>query len=437
MCATPATHKPGWIRFQKYASLVREIIIDPLSRTGWDADMELLQDTFWCQLVSSCGDTPILPRLEGATVRSFNTPYAIDTGMLRLLNPSIRYFDVAFPQASLGELKQLGKALVFGFPWIRNLEVLSIEVQDLTPFLDMESLPNLHPRLRCIKTNRSAPVKLDSLCHLVSLPNLEILDINLRSWDPAEATICPMIFPRLRSLTCGGSSAFGVLVDHIHAPQLQTFSIYETHSDSNATMQGLSTHLRTLVTKCPAIMAFTWSSHQEHIRSDGYFGLRHAGVPLAELLAPLLSHRKMRRLTVFLRGPIVPCTPTDFRAIAEALPDLETFKLDDEGDKHYGWAERYADLESIAAFACHCPRLRSLHLPTLQFDPSSAPLSEGTQRLPAPHWLRELSIDHAIYGGEGGRNCRGEDVTLLRGLMEKVFHSARIRIRGYLATGRT
>lgn len=46
----------------------------------------------------------------------------------------------------------------------------------------------------------------------------------------------------------------------------------------------------------------------------------------------------------------MPYTQPDFRAIAEAWPDLERFYLSDEGSGDWNWAEQYADLESVIAW---------------------------------------------------------------------------------------
>ncbi|PIL25776.1 hypothetical protein GSI_11526 [Ganoderma sinense ZZ0214-1] len=438
LCGTPATHRSGWVRFQAYASLVRKIIVDPLyyHYHTWDINAELLEDTFWCQLLSACGDTPILPHLEGATVRSSNTPRSIDTGVLRLVNTStVRDFDVAFRQSSQKELEQLGKALEVCFSSMQNLEVLSMEVPDLASFIDMGLLPSLHPHLRYVKLFRSGYITPDNLRLLANLPDLKYLNIGLL-WD-SEPLSFPVAFPQLRTLSvsCGDPGGLLTVLDHIDAPQLHTFTVSERHKQSPDSSQTLPQLLRALVTKCPSLTRFEWGSEQLYVRRLGFFGTRHAGAPLTSLVAPLLSHRAMRHFSVSFWGPIVPCSPDDFCAMAQAWPDLETFYLGDEWDKHYGWAERYADLESIAAFARHCPRLRSLCLPVVLFDSSSSSssafASEWTCRPPAPHWLRELSLDRVVCSvtGEAGDRSREDTVGLFRGLMEMVFRSATISIR--------
>ncbi|PIL25792.1 hypothetical protein GSI_11542 [Ganoderma sinense ZZ0214-1] len=423
------------MRFQAYASLVRKIIVDPLYYTGTgDINAELLQDTFWCQLLSACGDTPILPRLEGATVRSSNSPSSIDTDVLQLVNTStIRDFDVAFLQSSQKELEQLGKALAVCFSSMQNLEVLSMEVPDPASFINMELLPSLHPHLRCVKLYRSGSMKLGSLYLLANLPDLAFLGIDLLLQDPEPLSL-PVAFPQLRTLSvsCGEPAGLLTVLDHIDAPRLHTFTVSETHKQSPDLSQTLPHLLHTLVTKCPSLTRFEWGSEQLWVGRMGFYGKRHAGAPLTQLVAPLLSHRAMRRFSMSFWGPIVPYSPDDFRAMAQAWPDLETFHLGDECDEHYGWTERYADLESIAAFARHCPRLRSLRLPVVLFDSSSGFAGEWACRPPKPHWLRELSVDSVVRSvapGEG-EDCSREDMgKLFRGLMEMVFRSATISIR--------
>ena len=178
MCRTPTTHESGWIRFQKYAFLVREIITVPFYRS-WDVDAGLLEDTFWCQLFFAFGDALVLLRVEGATVRSTPSRRSINAGVLWLVKPSIRKPNVAFPLSSETELKQLGKSLVCCFSSIQNLKVLSMEVPNLAPFMDVEAFPWLRPHLRYrLKLDRGAPIKFSCLRPLAILPSREYLNIN-------------------------------------------------------------------------------------------------------------------------------------------------------------------------------------------------------------------------------------------------------------------
>ena len=395
--------------------------------------MALLEDTFWCQLFAAFGDTPILPCLESATFRTTTLYRYIDMGVFRLLNPSIRELIVVFSYAPEIDFKQLGKAITTCFSSMQSLEVLSMTVPDLRPFLDMGTLPRTHPRLRSLELHRGAPITLSSLRPLATLFNLEHLSIRLSLWNSEPPNLpVGMVLSGLRrlALSCGNCAVISILLDHVDVPQLRSFSLYETHEDSSNVVQDLPSHLRTLVTKCPFLIMFRWLSKQAWVARGGYRGQRLSNAPLAEILAPLLSHRAMRSISVSFLGPIVPYTPTDFRTVAEAWPDLERFYLNDDPatSRIPGLeTEQYANLQSIMAFARHCPGLRSLHIPTVQFDPSSALASELARGTPAPHWLRELSVDRVIRSpGEEDRSRSQEDMVQFRALMERLFRTAAI-----------
>ncbi|PIL25779.1 hypothetical protein GSI_11529 [Ganoderma sinense ZZ0214-1] len=364
--------------------------------------------------------------------------------MLRLVNPAIREFDILFPRADLDSVLQLGRCLADIFSSMKNLEVLSVQVLYPAPLLDMESLPRLHPHLRRLEVGPDAYTAIDHLRPLSALPHLEHLTICLGARGPPNLHIT---LPRLRSLAvyCG-FDIVGMLLAHVDAPGLQAFSLTETHRNSNDMSQELPNHLRTLVANCPSLTAFEWSSSQDWAYRMGYRGRLNAGVPLAELIAPLLAHHPMRRLSVWLHDPVVPLTPADFRAIAEAWPNLKSLSLYGAGGED-GEA-RFADLESVMAFARHCPQLRSLDVPVVQLDPpcDEAAVAKDSEvahgvRVRAPHWLRELVVGQVDMAGSANANGdSGEDeeqqrdrkqvgIVKLRGLMENVFPSASIRYR--------
>ena len=411
---------------------MQEIIIGPFNRaSGFTLDAELLEDTFWCQLFNTFGGVPILPRLKKATVLGANPYRSIDTGAFRLLNLSIHELKLDFPHSFENELKQVKEALTVCFLSIQRLEALSVEVLDLTSVLDLETLPRLHPHLRFLKLYHcAAPIELSCLRILTTLPNLGSLNFHLRSPD-SEPPHLPMTFPELRNLavTCGEFAAIGALLDRVNAPQLQALIIDEAHQDSNNMIQKFPGYFGTLVTKCLSLTTFKWYSRQVLKKGVNDSGQWNSGGRLAELLAPLLSHRTMRHFSAAFQGSIVPYTSADFCTIAEAWPDIETFNL---GDAPYGdgsWEGRHADLESIVAFAHHCPNLRTLRLPAVRFDPFSARASELAHDTPAPHWLCELLVIRIVYPkhpGVGGYFPASAPAEL-RTVMKNLFPIATMR----------
>ncbi|PIL25777.1 hypothetical protein GSI_11527 [Ganoderma sinense ZZ0214-1] len=328
------------------------------------------------------------------------------------------------PSASNGDIKRLKRALASGkfFTSIKNLQGLSMEAQDLTPMLNMKSLPRSHPCLYSLKLNRGAYVGLSDLRSLSNLPNLEYLDVSPRSfWGPSDL---PITLSGLLSLTLSDTHLgdTSILLTRLEAPRLQSFSFSETHGDSSCMSQEIPDDLRTLVAKYPALTSFKWTSMQTHAPRRGYAGNRQCDVPLAELVAPLLAHRAMRRFSVEFRGPIVPYTPADFRAFAEAWPDLETFRLYHDRGRMSDRIQQRAAVESVMAFARHCPRLRNLKIPrVMQHD--SDPSVDSVHLPAAPHCLRELWVNYVAHS-EFSRSREFE--VQFRGLMERIFPFATI-----------
>ncbi|PIL23599.1 hypothetical protein GSI_14912 [Ganoderma sinense ZZ0214-1] len=306
LLGTPATHQSGWARFQEYASRVRTITIDP-SLPTFGFPTKLVQDTFWSQVSSTFGDAPILPQLEAATLFSIN-PFAVcdfDMGALCLLNPSIRELNITCP----------GNSLSACLPSGHNLEVLSVVVP--VAVLEIETLPQLYPRLRSLKVDEDG-IHPDDLALFATLPNLEHLSIVLSPYAPLNG---PITFAELRSLDVFSYdfSDVGLLIAHVDAPKLQSLSVSESHEDSDDTYpQELSTHLRTLVQKHPSLTAFRWVA-----RDLSSFGHPRTAdtTSLAALFAPLLSDLlSMRRFSASFAPPYIPCSesPSDFQKIAEA-----------------------------------------------------------------------------------------------------------------------
>ncbi|KAM5532682.1 hypothetical protein V8D89_013651 [Ganoderma adspersum] len=410
------THGPSWQKFQEYASLVRTITIDPSIRTS-EFPSKLRQGTFWARLSSVLGDTPILPRLRSAilfSVHSFGV-HDFDMGLLRLFNPSIHELNVVLLGVGRGQQVNFRTVLSACLPSGQNLESLSVVVP--VSVLDIESLPELYPRLRRLKIDEDG-ILPNQLALLATLPNLEYLSIVLTPFAPLDI---PVTFAELRSLDIF-SDAFvwiDVLIAHMNAPKLRSLFISETHPDSDETYsQKLSSHLGTVANKYPSLTAFRWDNRD--ITSAGLESTSRAGMTLAELFDPLLSLRSMRSFSVSFIGPLIPYSPRDFEKIADAWPDIETFDLSLAGRG----PDQYADLESLASFACHCPRLRELRVPNVKFDAddSTPVVNPG----PAPHWLQELNVATVVLPTEEFEEVNRQRTVLL-GLIKQVFRSARIR----------
>ncbi|KAM5530661.1 hypothetical protein V8D89_015682 [Ganoderma adspersum] len=388
----------GWGRFKEYASLVHEIVLDPFVGTvDTPLKSKLWQDDFRCRLSS--------------------------IGVLRLLSPSARELNVILPRARTEDEVKVRAALLECFSSIQNLEVLSIEIP--LPLPDLGSLVQSHPRLHYLRLDNNFQVSSIHLTHLAAFKHLEYLSIDLSPTAPLNV---PVAFARLRILSVHSNEFDAVrsLVAHMAAPQLRTLSISESHADSSKMCTEMQTILRTVVVKCPFLTAFEWES---------IHFLRWTHAALAELIDPLLSHPTLRSFSARFDGLIVRYTPADFRAVAEAWPDLETFHLHDGGGRH---TNQYADLESVLAFARCCPHLRSLHIPDVEFDLDSIQtMDEGSRGPAVPHGLSSLRVTRSVrclWKAEDSeedavRQVRAEASRLFRRwALENVFPFAMIHV---------
>ena len=181
--------------------------------------------------------------------------------------------------------------------------------------------------------------------------------------------------------------------------------------------------------KCPFLTSVEWESKHGVASRDQSEIPYWIGTTLTKLFSPLLSHPTIRRFSVGFTGFIVPCTPTDFRVVARAWPDLQTFRL----YHHTGACGRsvdplqYSDVGSLLAFARLRPHLRNLHIPKLVFNVNSREAAVEV----APHALGALWITRLEVFFSGGRDHSDghrEGLTQFRGWAERVFPFAMIHI---------
>ena len=434
LLGTPATHRSSWERFREYASLVRKITIDPSIRAlDFRAPGKLRQETFWSQVSSALDDEPILPRLEAATLFSLN-PFALfdfDMGALCLLTPSMRELNVICPGVGPAERSNFRAVLSVCLPCSHDLEVLSVVVP--VSILEVEALPQQYPRLRSLKVDEDG-IEPDQLALLATLPNLEHLSIVLSPYAPLDR---PITFPELRSLDVFSYdfAGVGLLVAHLNAPKLRSISISEAHGGCDKTYsQTLFQHLSTLATRHSALSAFRWVSRDSDSFVPAHAHTRRAETTwtLAALLAPLLSALPaMRRFSASFTLPPIPCSALDFEKVAEAWQGLEEFSLSVSG---CGGRGVEPGLESLAVFARHCPRLRTLRIPSVKFDPDDAAASTVQA---GPHSeLRELRVGNAILASTEFEEATRQG-KVLRGLMRQIFPSAKISFPVRASLGRS
>ncbi|PIL37413.1 hypothetical protein GSI_01107 [Ganoderma sinense ZZ0214-1] len=435
---TLETHRSGWERFQEYSVLVREITLDPFfvpaqHPLGFGFSSFDPEDTFWGHLTSTFGITSILPCLKVVTLRSSDSVRfsTFNPDTLRFLNPSIRGFNVDVASVSPEGRWKFAQFFATCFSSVEDLDVIALNT--LVPVLDFESLPQLHSRLRRLTV---LSIQSDELSHLASLQNLEYLSIGMARRDERPPDL-PIKLLQLRNLTLSSyqSSGLSAFLANVDVPQLQSFSgsMSQSRQNPKEVYEELSNVLRLLVAKCPALISFSWATDR-WVRNDDRSGA--GALQLAELVAPLLSVRTIRNFSASFRPYMISYTPSDFRAFAQAWPELETLELrivtdeneadeneadENEADGNEADENAYADFESLVSFAHHCPRLRRLHIPTFKFDHAAD--TTATVRPPVSHWLQSLYVETVVLSAKQPEDEASE--SFLR-LMQEVFPEADI-----------
>ncbi|TBU60003.1 hypothetical protein BD310DRAFT_356652 [Dichomitus squalens] len=387
----------GWKRFQEYASLVRQIVVDPLVHGNLSISPPgLLNDSIWHQLTSLVlGCTPILPRLEAVVIKgAVDDDRLFDMGALSLTNPGIHklIIDFTYPQPLPTVRRQriqevLQSAFAVCFSSTPNVEKLTI--RSVLPLLDWKSLPISHVRLCQLKVNTLTSDPTD-LLHLISLANLE--ELSCRVTFQTAVYLEPFRFRKLHTLFVSGSwhSTRDNFLAHVDAPQLRALSIQTVKFPRGAEQmpQWSSQYLRTVPAAFPSITDFSWLCSQ--MKWVG--GAVDTRATLAELLEPLAPLRMLRRFSVRFSGPtVVPHSSSDFEWIADTWPDLEafTFVLDAI------FATRDINIETVASFARRCARLRSLRIPQTISKSTSDTIVDIHPQIPPT--LRDLVIDNLFW----------------------------------------
>ena len=208
-------------------------MLDPFVGSGsMDTSVEskIWQDEFWIRLSSVVGNTPILPSLDAASLVTPNSfKYRrFDTGLLSVLNPSIRELNVILCRADTYDESKVRSALGECFSLFENVEMLSVEMN--IPALDLGLFTQTLPRLRYLRLDTGHQVNSDHLALLSCLRNLHFLSTDLSPQINVEERVA---FARLRTLRVlsDGFCGVGTLVGQMDAPQLRTLSVSESHRD--------------------------------------------------------------------------------------------------------------------------------------------------------------------------------------------------------------
>ena len=393
----------------------------------------LLHDTFWCQMASILGNAPILPNLTAMHFFSLSSDRDIDMGALRLLNLSVQELTIEYYSVYPDHTPTVKAAFASCFSSTPNLQRLSL-ILPCSP-LDLEALPQSHPRLRYLKVLQ--PVSPHCLTCIASLPDLESLSVCI-----IEPVSIPVLFRKLRVLSIANVELdkAATLIASMEAPSLRKLSIDSSHLDSANLRTEVLKCLDPLVSRFPSLTAFEWRCWQFNSWRSGYRGSRDPCTTLAELTEPLLSFRTLRDVSLDVDGPIVPYSSTDLRRMAEAWPDLETLSLnldhpdplDSESAGSRDGLIQYANVDSFVSFARLCPRLRELRIPRVLIDsitdiPSLVPPS-GSEHPGAGRQLRLLRVGKLLCPEAPGWKDEEKMNEVFRKMIMTIFPFAAVRL---------
>ena len=272
-----------------------------------------------------------------------------------------------------------------------------------------------NPNLRSITIQSPLTVdKFEPLTHLTQLEHLSVC-IQLNRAQPTVEPP-PLCFASLRSLQAQAwtFNCMRVLLDCAQAPLLFSLRLQFCGLDYEGLLPQANHCMDTVSTKFSGLEALSVEclpapNRPVFPRARVYFG---ADAPLATLTAPLLRMHDLRSFTLLFSDFVFSISSATIEAFAHAWPNAEEIHIDTSTDDG-----RRAGFESIVHFALHCPRLRSLRLPTMEL---SVDALESVEYPEQPHPLRDLEIAEVVFP-------RGADLSReMSAFIERMFPGAAI-----------
>ena len=412
----PRKH-PGWARFVEYALRVRSITLFAFEGPAWCGIWEELRPR------SLAGDGPILPRLLSVAfcVKSWSdldgdvTPGAL--ALIRSPSVSKLNFNLGtwYHWPNIDEkLRSLFSQCFNSAPEIDQLR-LEIPPSRLGP-----PLFQLHcSRIRRLEVYPQ--LDLDGVRILTELSALQYLSISLVQENLPRVNTS-FKFASITTFVVEGTwTNISILFDTLRLPSMHTLSVtgWEYGEPAAELVQGAVRCFKTISTRQTSItrLSICESTGRAPPRR-GCIEFESAPVedtfeaPFLDVVHPLLSLSALRHLSLKLPNYCdLTCTAADLRAVAESFPALETFHLPDWFKPYSNsWSPPQDDelrardrprggpLTAIAHFARCCPRLRVLHLPSMELtEESLIELGDEAEHAASePHGLRALIIPKVL-----------------------------------------
>ncbi|KAM5530648.1 hypothetical protein V8D89_005245 [Ganoderma adspersum] len=403
----PRKH-PSWPRFAAYASRVRAITLFAFDGPAWCG--------IWEELRSRTGNVPILPNLLSVAFCRKSWA-ALTPGALALISPSV--CSLNFNLGNENECPVLDEKLRILFSQCFNtapkIDQLRLE---LTPSRLGQPLLQIHcSRIRRLEVYPQ--IDFEGLRVLTNLPTLQRLSIALIEENVPEANPT-LIFKYLTKLDVEGTwTNLSTLLDTVRLPSMHMLSVTSwAYGEPAAELaQGAIQCFKTISARqisIPSLSIYESYGRVPPPRNGVVYVIPPVWdtfeAPFLDVVHPLLSLSSLRHFSLQLpRYCDLTCTTADLRAVAESFPALETFHLPVWFHPYSNSPLKGADLRArdrprgpltaIAHFARCCPRLRILHLPSMELTEESlaALCDEGNINvISEPHGLQTLIIPRVL-----------------------------------------
>ena len=383
----PRKH-PGWPRFVEYASRVRTITLFAFDGPAWCG--------MWEELQSRTGNAPILPKLLSIAFCKISWSVPTPGAFALIQSPSVRNLNFNLGDGDSWPARDEKLRCLFSQSFHSAPEIDQLRLQ-LPP--SRLGSPLFQTNCSCIRRLEvDSQLDLEGLLILTELPVLQHLSISLVREDMIPDAHTSFTFTSVTTFIVAGTwTNLSTLLGTVRLPSMHTLSVTGwTYGEPAAELaQGAIQCFKTMSARQTSITSlFVSESYGRFPPAQGCTAIGYPILPVKDtfeapfldVVRPLLSLSALRHLSLKLPSYCdLTCTASDLRAVAESFPALETFHLPiwfypnlysyesplEAADIRARDRPRGGPLTAIAHFARCCPKLRLLHLPSMELTEES------------------------------------------------------------------
>ncbi|KAI0702575.1 hypothetical protein C8Q76DRAFT_802194 [Earliella scabrosa] len=337
-------------------------------------------------LLEVTGGRPLFPSL--ATLR-WGPSSTSDLSVLPLFTHTLRKVNVIIYHKTFEPIPDVDESVVWSI--VGRLQDSSPKLQDLFIYVSLQSPPSTalmrhlasFSHLQRLQTTIS--ISSSALLRLMSNGCLVRADTQSVVWDGPPSKVASHSIPAhaLEVLKIAGdSTSLAKLFTAIHAPKLNYAFITASNSGAVAESHCVSY----VAALAAAVRCDVFNSL--HLECSG---LRPTTpMDLANLVEPLLPFRELTYFNYTSDPPDVFANDSTCGTITRAWPNLKHFTINMSLWSVAGEHPEMPTATVLYSFWRHCPRLRHLSLPHLQFQDQLVDVDEYR---PSTHPLEQLQID--------------------------------------------